>query len=58
VAQAAGRASIFLEVRTDNAPARAMYEKHGYRVERTLPGFYEDGAEGLRLGKRLGAAPG
>lgn len=53
VARAAGRDSVFLEVRVDNGAARAMYGKLGYEQERALPGFYDDGADGLRLRKRL-----
>ena len=42
-----------LEVRADNAAARALYAALGY-VERTrLPGYYEDGGEGLRLEREL-----
>jgi ribosomal protein S18 acetylase RimI-like enzyme len=52
-AQDAKRDSLFLEVRVDNAAARAMYEKLGYVQVRELPGFYEDGADGLRLSKPL-----
>jgi ribosomal-protein-alanine N-acetyltransferase len=58
IAREAGREGVTLEVRVDNAAARALYEKLGYTLERELPGFYEDGADGLRLGKSLQAAPG
>ena len=44
---------IFLEVREDNTAARALYHKLGYAEVRTLPGFYEDGSDGLRLRKLL-----
>ena len=52
-ARETGRDSIFLEVRVDNAAARAMYEKLGYAKESELPRFYEDGVDGLRLRKEL-----
>jgi hypothetical protein len=42
-----------LEVRADNRRAIAMYERRGYRVQRALPGYYEDGAAGVRMVKRL-----
>lgn len=31
---------VFLEVRTDNVPARSMYEKYGFEVVGTRPGYY------------------
>ncbi|MGH8114994.1 MAG: GNAT family N-acetyltransferase [Rhodanobacteraceae bacterium] len=46
-------AAITLEVRADNVPARALYHKHGYVEHKMLPGFYDDGADGLRLRKAL-----
>lgn len=44
---------IFLEVRQDNTAARALYRKLGYAEVKALPGFYEDGFDGLRLSKPL-----
>lgn len=51
-----GKNFISLEVREDNAAARALYRKLGYAEARTLPGFYDDGADGLRLRKSLKTA--
>jgi [ribosomal protein S18]-alanine N-acetyltransferase len=31
---------VFLEVRTDNAPALALYEKHGFRVVGLRKNYY------------------
>jgi len=45
----AGRTQVSLEVRADNVAARALYDRRGYVVERELPKFYDDGADGLRL---------
>lgn len=45
--------AVTLEVRADNAAARALYRKLGYVEEKALPGFYDDGADGLRLRKAL-----
>jgi len=52
-ARAHGRTLAMLEVREDNAPARALYAKLGYVEAAKLPGFYEDGGDGLKLVKPL-----
>jgi ribosomal-protein-alanine acetyltransferase len=52
-ARAHGRASVRLEVRYDNAPAIALYEKLGYRTFGRYPGYYGDGAAALRFEKSL-----
>jgi len=49
----AGCTTATLEVRADNAAARALYARLGYAETRTLPGYYDDGADGLRLEKAL-----
>lgn len=46
--------SMRLEVRTDNAAAIALYEKHGYARGRRIGGFYEDGADAWRYQKTAG----
>jgi ribosomal protein S18 acetylase RimI-like enzyme len=48
-----GLAAVTLEVREDNAAARALYRKLGYVEEKSLPGFYADGSNGLRLRKTI-----
>lgn len=48
-AQQLGLHRIKLEVRLDNPAARALYAKLGYTEDARLPGYYEDGADGLRL---------
>jgi ribosomal protein S18 acetylase RimI-like enzyme len=48
-----GLQRIKLEVRRDNAPARALYAKLGYVETESLAGYYDDGADGLRLCKEL-----
>jgi [ribosomal protein S18]-alanine N-acetyltransferase len=48
-----GRVRMRLEVRVDNAPAQALYARLGYDVEGILPGYYEDGGDGLRLVRPL-----
>lgn len=52
-ARVAGCRCASLEVRADNAAARALYAKLGYRQARALPAYYDDGADGLRLVKEL-----
>ncbi|MGQ0698857.1 MAG: GNAT family N-acetyltransferase [Panacagrimonas sp.] len=48
-----GLQRIALEVRADNLAARKLYASRGYRIEREMAGYYDDGADGLRLGKAL-----
>jgi len=52
-----GRAAMRLEVRYDNEPALALYRSLGYIDFGRYPGYYADGAEALRLEKRLGPQP-
>ncbi len=42
------RLAISLEVRIDNAPARALYERLGFTAGELLPGYYADGEPGIR----------
>ena len=42
-----------LEVRADNERAIVFYKRHDYEVTESLPGFYSDGANGLRMTKAL-----
>ena len=46
---------IGLEVRADNAAALALYQRRGYTRVRCLPGYYDDGADGIGLARRLDA---
>jgi ribosomal protein S18 acetylase RimI-like enzyme len=45
---------VSLEVRVSNLAAITFYERHGYLAVEALPGFYEDGADGIRMRKALG----
>ena len=47
------KALMSLEVRADNAPARALYRRLGYAETEVLCAYYEDGADGLRLRRSL-----
>ena len=42
-AAARGAASVMLEVRADNGPARALYERAGYQVLSTRRRYYQPG---------------
>jgi len=46
--------SLRLEVRTDNISAIKLYQRLGYRCIGSLPGYYQDGADGWRYEKVLG----
>lgn len=52
-ARAAGRTRLRLEVRRENAAARALYARRGYVEVAQLDDYYADGAPGLRLQKTL-----
>lgn len=41
--------AMSLEVRQDNAAARALYERLGFTVHEDLPGYYPDGGAAVRL---------
>lgn len=43
-ASAAGAGAVMLEVRADNAAARALYSAHGYTVVHTRSGYYPSSA--------------
>lgn len=49
---------MVLEVRADNRKARRFYERWGYRVTEYLPAYYQEGADGLRMDKRLQGGEG
>ncbi len=49
----AGAFSVRLTVRADNAAAQNLYRRFGFRRIAKLPNYYEDGAEGVRMRKRL-----
>jgi ribosomal-protein-alanine acetyltransferase len=52
-ARNAGADELRLEVRTDNAAAIGLYERHGYRRFARREGYYEDGAPAFRYLRRL-----
>ncbi len=46
-----GVARLHLVVRVTNQPARALYEKYGFRRLRVVRGYYEDGGDGLAMSR-------
>ena len=56
-ARAHGRTAVTLEVRYDNAPAIALYEKCGFRQFGEHEDYYSDGATALRYEKILDPRP-
>lgn len=44
---------IVLEVRKDNTSVIKKYEKQGYRIYKTLPAYYEDKCDGLKMELKL-----
>lgn len=48
-----GCRALRLEVRSDNATAIALYERRGFRRIGSHAGYYEDGADALRLERVL-----
>ncbi|WP_416137556.1 GNAT family N-acetyltransferase [Halomonas sp. HK25] len=56
-AQARGSARLGLEVRADNRVALKLYRRMGFRLERWLPEYYEDGCAGWQMVKDLETLP-
>jgi ribosomal-protein-alanine N-acetyltransferase len=49
-----GCTEMFLETAVDNEAALKLYHKHGYRILRTLPGYYHaHGLDAFLMGKKL-----
>jgi len=57
-ARAHGKRALTLEVRYDNQPAIALYEKWGFRQFGKHKDYYSDGATALRFEKILNPEPG
>ena len=51
--RARGATECYLEVRVDNTPALALYEKMGYRRAGLLQDYYGPGEHGFLMRKRL-----
>ena len=46
-------ANLQLVVRDSNHPAQAFYRKYGFRPIRRVPGYYEDGGDGIAMARRV-----
>jgi ribosomal-protein-alanine N-acetyltransferase len=51
----AGSSAAGLETAVDNVSALAFYKRHGYSVIETVPRYYSNGVDALRMKKALGA---
>lgn len=56
-AQNRGCAEVILEVRADNTPAIALYERRGFVRIAERPRYYQDGVAALIMRKSVAAAP-
>ncbi len=45
--------TLRLEVRKDNTSAIRLYQRHGYKTQETVPDYYEDHMDALRMEKFL-----
>ncbi len=52
-----GSQAVGLETAVDNLSALAFYKRHGYSVIETVPRYYSNGVDALRMKKELAAAP-
>ena len=48
-----GAKSVFLEVRADNPPAQAMYERFGFERIGVRRRYYDDGTDAYTMVRRL-----
>ena len=48
-----GVTRVSLTVKIGNHAARTLYEKLGFVKTRTVRGYYEDGADGVRMSRRV-----
>ncbi|UOD35280.1 GNAT family N-acetyltransferase [Deferribacteraceae bacterium V6Fe1] len=53
LSQTCGLNYISLEVRKDNIPAIALYEKYGFKTVKEIPCYYGDGCSALKMKKAL-----
>ncbi len=51
-----GYRHLSLEVRQDDLQVQQFYQKHGFQTTKLLAGYYEDGADGVKMLRALAAA--
>ena|SRR5690348_432230 len=51
--QRRGATRLRLVVRVTNKPAQAFYEKYRFHRVRVLPGYYEDGGDGIAMSRPI-----
>lgn len=51
--KAKGCTKVRCEVKRTNAPSRALLARFGYNEAGELPGYYDDGTDGIRMEKHL-----
>lgn len=52
-ARRAGATELRLEVRSSSRRLKGLYGRRGFTAKAKLPGYYADGADALRMAKRL-----
>ncbi|WP_373282318.1 ribosomal protein S18-alanine N-acetyltransferase [Microtetraspora niveoalba] len=52
-AERRGASEVFLEVRADNSPARAMYERFGFERLGVRRNYYDDGTDAITMVRDL-----
>jgi ribosomal-protein-alanine N-acetyltransferase len=55
--QTAGSKAVSLETAVNNVSALAFYKRHGYSVTETVPRYYSNGVDALRMKKELAGGP-
>jgi [ribosomal protein S18]-alanine N-acetyltransferase len=55
--RAAGSKAVSLETAVDNLAALAFYKRHGYSVTETVPRYYSNGVDALRMKKEFVGGP-
>ena len=54
--RALGKEAVALEVAVDNRAAITFYNRHGYALVKTIPRYYSNGVDALRMAKALSPA--
>ncbi|MEV7967744.1 ribosomal protein S18-alanine N-acetyltransferase [Sphaerisporangium sp. NPDC088356] len=57
-AERRGATAVFLEVRADNPPAQAMYERFGFERVGLRRDYYDDGTDAIMMMRKLSVEDG